>query len=58
MAQKIHIEPADYIPEELRKKYDLGEYNKEAQEEARKLEEEQKKREMNQGNRDDVNGKK
>jgi len=24
MAQKIHIEPADYIPEELRKKYGLG----------------------------------
>ena len=31
MAQKIHIEPADYIPEEIRKKFGLGEYNDEFQ---------------------------
>ena len=27
--KKVYIEPADYFPKELRKKYGLGEYNKE-----------------------------
>ena len=34
----IYYEPENYIPEDLRKKYKLGEYNEEAQEEARQLE--------------------
>ena len=53
MAQKIYYEPDNYIPESLRKKYELGEYDTETQEEAKKLEEE--KRSVNNSIRDFVN---
>ena len=31
--RKPYVEPEDYIPEELRKKYKLGEYNEDVEQE-------------------------
>lgn len=39
---KIYYEPENYFPKELLKEFELGAYNKEAQAEAKKLEEKQR----------------
>lgn len=57
MAQKknkdIYYEPDNYFPKELLKEFELGAYNKEAQDEAKKLEKE--KRDTNKSIRKFVN---
>lgn len=49
----VYSEPADFFPKEILKKYGLGEYNKEAQEERKKRE----AQEANKRIRDFVNDK-
>ena len=44
--EKIYYEPDNYIPKEIRKKFGLGEFNKEAQEQAKKEEENKKLRDL------------
>ena len=51
---KVYYEPDNYFPKALRKEFGLGEYNKEAQEEAEKAEE---KKKANKRVRDYVNRK-
>lgn len=44
--EKPYYEPDNYFPEELRKKYKLGEYNEEAQKEAEEVEKELRNKEL------------
>ena len=39
---KAYVEPMDYIHEDIRKEYKLGEYNEEVMNEVKKMEEEEK----------------
>lgn len=50
----IYYEPDNYFPKALRKEFGLGEFNKEAQEQAKKAEE---KKRANKALRDFVNDK-